>query len=744
MSQPTFFKKLLVTYLSIIIVYTFLAVISFFLITSRSNNEQWNTQNTIFINQLSITIENKLKTSIGITSQLQVDADVIKFVTQDKVDYYNLTQIYRNLREFHAPLSSLNAFIAIGKKSDNQIISPNGSLSRELFIDNMNFNSDDIDILQKYMNSLNPIDYLSISSISDYYTRQSNYITIIKRHKFSKNNEMLSYISFVEDDLIPDLYKDQKGILLILNKNKIIYKQSNGIILDNVDCKDIWNGSLEGFELFSYDSELLDWKYVYMVPHSVINRERGLLLLRSGLVSLFLIMIGSFIAFLISQKTYAPMYKIMKYFKQDSVQDITDEFEIIEKVSLGMLQANENLKRIIENDNISLRNKFLRDLLYGLVIGDFQKEKLIKYDLTGYTGELSTIILEYEDYANMQLSYSEESLFAIRKQINSIIKNELSDINKIELVELDYKNIVLIFCKEQELSIIERLEVILFNIEKNHSIKISGAVGSYVESIVIIYKSFGDALKLMEYSSLIPNKRIITEIDIDKNNSVTYYYPLEMEQNLINYILKGKLEETTILLNHILEKNFETINSFHENQALFTFAIVGTINRLLNQMNRHSKDTFDKDIKIYVELNNINNISEFKDKIQNLFLEITQQNIEYLDFNDENKLSLRILDFIHKNYILDISLLDIAEEFSITPAYVSMLFKKENQVNFKDYLNHYRITQAKSIISSNPNIKNTNLAKNIGFNSVNTFIRVFKKYEGISPGRYAELNRNDH
>jgi two-component system response regulator YesN len=32
------------------------------------------------------------------------------------------------------------------------------------------------------------------------------------------------------------------------------------------------------------------------------------------------------------------------------------------------------------------------------------------------------------------------------------------------------------------------------------------------------------------------------------------------------------------------------------------------------------------------------------------------------------------------------------------------------------------------------------IAKHVGYNEVATFIRVFKKYEGITPGKFKEMN----
>ena len=104
---------------------------------------------------------------------------------------------------------------------------------------------------------------------------------------------------------------------------------------------------------------------------------------------------------------------------------------------------------------------------------------------------------------------------------------------------------------------------------------------------------------------------------------------------------------------------------------------------------------------------------------------------------------MRLLEYIHANYQTDISLNDVAEAFSITPTYDSMLFKKDYKTNFKDYLNRFKIEQAKEIMKKNQTIKNKELSEAVGFNSVNTFLRLFKKYTGETPGRYLESIHND-
>jgi YesN/AraC family two-component response regulator len=84
----------------------------------------------------------------------------------------------------------------------------------------------------------------------------------------------------------------------------------------------------------------------------------------------------------------------------------------------------------------------------------------------------------------------------------------------------------------------------------------------------------------------------------------------------------------------------------------------------------------------------------------------------------------------------DISLLDMSDELNISTFNVSRLFKKQLGINFKDYLNRHRINEAKSMLNGGKNIKIAKISAAVGYINVETFNRVFKRYEGMSPGEY--------
>lgn len=78
---------------------------------------------------------------------------------------------------------------------------------------------------------------------------------------------------------------------------------------------------------------------------------------------------------------------------------------------------------------------------------------------------------------------------------------------------------------------------------------------------------------------------------------------------------------------------------------------------------------------------------------------------------------------------------DIATAIGTNRTYVSEFFNKEEECTFYDYVNRARIEYACTLLDgSDANIMK--IAELSGFNSSQSFIRVFSKLKGISPTRY--------
>lgn len=80
----------------------------------------------------------------------------------------------------------------------------------------------------------------------------------------------------------------------------------------------------------------------------------------------------------------------------------------------------------------------------------------------------------------------------------------------------------------------------------------------------------------------------------------------------------------------------------------------------------------------------------------------------------------------------------IGDYFNITPYYVSNIFKKSENISMLDFISMMRINKAKELISTT-DLNLEAIALQCGFSNIRTFMRVFQKFEIITPGKYKEM-----
>ena len=94
-----------------------------------------------------------------------------------------------------------------------------------------------------------------------------------------------------------------------------------------------------------------------------------------------------------------------------------------------------------------------------------------------------------------------------------------------------------------------------------------------------------------------------------------------------------------------------------------------------------------------------------------------------------------LIDEVYFNPLLDVRM--IAEQVGLSQSYVCKVFKKKYGMGISQYINQVRIEHAKELIrSGDQNLKV--IALQVGFSGDVQFIRVFKKYELMTPGKYRE------
>jgi len=103
--------------------------------------------------------------------------------------------------------------------------------------------------------------------------------------------------------------------------------------------------------------------------------------------------------------------------------------------------------------------------------------------------------------------------------------------------------------------------------------------------------------------------------------------------------------------------------------------------------------------------------------------------------NAEPPVIARAKEYIHEHQTEDLSLSEVARAVNTSTFYFCKIFKKLTGVNFTDYVSRIRIEKSKNLLL-NPNLRVSEIAFEVGFQSLTHFNRVFKKILGQSPTEY--------
>jgi len=147
----------------------------------------------------------------------------------------------------------------------------------------------------------------------------------------------------------------------------------------------------------------------------------------------------------------------------------------------------------------------------------------------------------------------------------------------------------------------------------------------------------------------------------------------------------------------------------------------------------------------------IRDILEEKDAAKPYWLEVVRSELVRLlllikragaiieDHRQENPVINSILKYIEDNFRQELTLNQVAEHFSLSPNYLSRLFKQITGLNFKHYIIQRQIAEAKRLLEDYPERKASAIARDIGQPNYIMFNRNFKKLTGLTPSNYRRI-----
>ncbi|WP_321330056.1 AraC family transcriptional regulator [uncultured Ilyobacter sp.] len=414
---------------------------------------------------------------------------------------------------------------------------------------------------------------------------------------------------------------------------------------------------------------------------------------------------------------YKPIMKMMSNFGYEKNKE-DDILSSMSRVYTKLKTENELLREINKKTVRYIRNKGLVDFLKGIIkfkdLDDSVKSNTETYKFfLGHT--------EIKDY-------SDEEAISFKQEIEKFTKE------KNGLFLLIDKDLIALLVPSDKINR-EKIRALLDDMESKYDMEINGFFSKKEYKIEELYNQYNSFMKFLDYKFQLREKKIISEEDINEN-SKDYYYPIGVEQRLINNIIDKRIDEVNKIYEDIFYENFEQRKISSVRFEKLKILISNTIRRIQESIpseKRISEDLF----SAIIESESVDILRTNVDKSIHSLLETLPKPKD----NTNKVIKDKIDEFIRLNYAKDISLLDFAEYMGVTLQYASNLYKKIKNETFNKSLRKYRIEKSIELYNAHNTLKIKDLSSMVGYTNTMTFINNFKREKGLPPGKFF-VNKN--
>lgn len=565
----------------------------------------------------------------------------------------------------------------------------------------------------------------------------------------SKINRSIDKISWATEGHIYVI--DKRGNIVITSKDAPILSND---LLDRMTLSDsiLDYKTDEGDSVVLYQtSQDTNWKYVIVMPESAflaeINRTKTFtfVLLMSFLV------IGIILAYIFAYHNYQPIKEIKEMVTRKTnmgVPQYKNEFEYIKSSIVNIFENQNKLNEVISSQLPIMRSDYLTKLLKGYMGSiDTDSDTLEFMQIEFMSSSFMVMLVEISDVSSFFANHTEKEWALARFVIENVGTEIVEDAFTQYFVELDRNRTAFIVNLPPDVESTNFIEELKGYIDKFDNVLsdvcgISACFGvsEIHNNIVELRECYDEALKSLDYSILIGEDNIVFFNELTFRD-IYYYYPIEMEVQLMNMLRAGDYEGVEETIDTLFEINFKSRNIGLEASRYFVIDILTTLMKVMNTLQAQNDEAFLSMDSLMDITTRYDNVDVIRQQVQKVAYDIC--NLVHESYmNPSERLIMAVEEYIEEHYCENwLSLTAIADNFDVTPQYLSSLFKKHRGENITDFISKLKVEKAKQLLVTT-DLTISEIGCQLGYANDMGITRVFKKYEGITPGVYREQQRS--
>lgn len=483
-----------------------------------------------------------------------------------------------------------------------------------------------------------------------------------------------------------------------------------------------------------------DWSYVAVMPENIVLSKVQFIKKTTWIITIFSVLLAMLMAFVFSYRNTRQirsfLHRMASTFQTDR-NPSQNEYEDIEHAAVQLIRANQELQMKVKEQQPLMEAAFLRRLFYGEQVEVGELEKFLPDLAAVPSPPYVTMMIRVDSYSDIPVTGMEEERNASRILIKQHLKKKLDqtclfyDIND----ELLAVFITLPGTDKQQIKpdLDEQIRQWSETWSGQYGIKpffgLSG-IHTDIEHSVVSFQQADQAVNFMKYDK---DRTMMWYDEITGAHSDQFYFPLEIEFRLIRLLKAGSVEETKKVLVSLYEENMKQRDLSLETKRKWLEAMKGALLREADRLEAPAGVLEDLD-----EIDNASNIEEMFYALRHAYVRAATA------VSDEEQ---KFKQAIHKDYLVfleqnysnsELNLSMMSERFRVSESYLYHYFKDNIGKSFAVYLEELRLNKSCELLAGNV-VAVKDIAATVGYNSDSSFRRAFKRFIGVTPTEYKQL-----
>ncbi|MDF2814513.1 MAG: hypothetical protein K0Q81_713 [Paenibacillus sp.] len=498
-------------------------------------------------------------------------------------------------------------------------------------------------------------------------------------------------------------------------------------------------------------SSTTGWKYVSMIPAELFDEKMKYMKKLIYISIVLCLAVGGLVTYIFLKRNYNPINLLIRSLSLRSgvsYNEQSNEYMYLEDALQHTFAEKEKSDLRLKQNHSAIRSHFLQGLLKGRLDRSVPvHESLAAHDILLATPYFAVLLMHIDNYGKFEAEEGYGDHHKL-KMLHFIIRNVTEEVISMQhqafTAEIDDTPVCIVnFVKDPSDHELARLagQVKLFLLDHFH-VNLTIAISGVHQDLYSLPQAYQETLEAMEYRLVMGSGEIIRYADLPHTQVTaidysggSYYYPLHTEQQLINFVKTGDFQRSKDLMEEIISINVSNTSISVPLAKCLMFDLISTLLKTMDEIGTESKRKVMEHVDPINRLIACETIKDMKIQISDV-LERVCRTIEEDRKLEHNPISQQVIQYVMQHYSnenLNISM--IGETFGLTPSYLSKQFKTQTGEALLDFINKIRLEEAKKLLAEQK-LPIAEIARRAGYSDINTFNRIFKKFEGITPGKY--------